>query len=135
MAKYTDTLITINKEDYDLAKKKFSKRCKDIEYVPGVGIDENKFDFEMTEEEKQKLRESLGIKNDDFVMIYPARLDKNKNQGLLIDAVKKLSREFPNIQLLLPGNDELNGYYQNMAKERDVESKIHFWDTEKTFKD
>lgn len=126
LAKYTDTLITINKEDYDLAKKKFSKRCKDIEYVPGVGIDENKFDFEMTEEEKQKLRESLGIKNDDFVMIYPARLDKNKNQGLLIDAVKKLSREFPNIQLLLPGNDELNGYYQNMAKERDVESKIHF---------
>lgn len=26
----------------------------------------------------------------------------------------------------MPGNDELNGYYQNMAKERDVESKIHF---------
>lgn len=126
LSKFTDCLITINQEDYELAKRRFSKRCKDIEYVPGVGIDENKFDFEMTEEEKQKLRESLGIKNDDFVMIYPARLDKNKNQGLLIDAVKKLSREFPNIQLLLPGNDELNGYYQNMAKERDVESKIHF---------
>ena len=43
LAKYTDTLITINKEDYELAKSKFSGKCKDIEYVPGVGIDTKKF--------------------------------------------------------------------------------------------
>jgi glycosyltransferase EpsD len=48
LAKYTDTLITINQEDYELAKMKFNKRCKDIQFVPGVGIDEKKFDFEMT---------------------------------------------------------------------------------------
>ena len=43
LAKYTDTLITINDEDFERAKKKFEKRCHDIEYVPGVGVDEKKF--------------------------------------------------------------------------------------------
>ena len=51
LAKYTDTLITINKEDYKLAKKRFNKRCKNIEYVPGVGIDVKKFNTSLPEKE------------------------------------------------------------------------------------
>ena len=44
LSRYTDTLILINQEDYDLCKRKF-KKCKDIQYVPGVGINEEKFNF------------------------------------------------------------------------------------------
>ena len=40
LAKYTDTLITINKEDYNCAKKRFGRRCLDIRYVPGVGVND-----------------------------------------------------------------------------------------------
>lgn len=125
LSKYTDTLITINKEDYCLAKKKF-KKCKNVEYVPGVGIDEEKFNFTMTKKEKLELRKSLGLKESDFVMIYPARLDKNKNQGLLIEVMEELIKKHKNIHLLLPGEDELNGYYQKMAKEKNVEKYVHF---------
>ena len=126
LAKYTDTLITINHEDYNRAKKKFSKRCHDIQYVPGVGIDPKKFDFKMTKEEKHELRASLGLKDDDFVMIFPARLDKNKNQGFLIKCMPELIRENPKIHLLLPGQDELNGKYQRLAKKLNVENNVHF---------
>lgn len=42
LSKFTDTIITINKEDNELAKKKFIKRCKNIKYVPGVGVDTKK---------------------------------------------------------------------------------------------
>lgn len=126
LAKYTDTLITINHEDYNRAKKKFSKRCHDIQYIPGVGIDPKKFDFKMTKEEKHELRASLGLKDDDFVMIYPARLDKNKNQGFLIKCMPELIKNNPKIHLLLPGQDELNGKYQNLAKKLSVESNVHF---------
>lgn len=80
LSKYTDDLITINNEDYELALKKF--KAKRTYYVPGVGVDPKKFDFELSQEEKHELRKSLGIKDDDFVMIFPARLDKNKNQIL-----------------------------------------------------
>ena len=126
LAKYTDTLITINKEDYELAKKKFSKRCRNIRYVPGVGIDEKKFNFEMTDKEKHELRASLGLKDDDFVIIYPARLDKNKNQIFLIDVMKYVLQELDNIHLLLPGVDELNGFYQSKVNEMKISNNIHF---------
>lgn len=126
LAKYTDTLITINHEDYNRAKKKFSKRCHDIQYVPGVGIDPKKFDFKMTEKEKHELRASLGLKDDDFVMIFPARLDKNKNQGFLIKCMPELIKENSKIHLLLPGRDELNGKYQILAKKLAVEKNVHF---------
>ncbi len=124
LAKYTDTLITINQEDYDRAKRKFSKRCHDIQYVPGVGIDEKKFNIKMTKEEKHELRRSLGLKDDDFVMIYVARLDKNKNQGFLIEVMKDLVKEHSNIHLLLVGPDELDGKYQEQAKE--ISNNVHF---------
>ena len=126
LAKYTDTLITINHEDYNRAKKKFSKRCHDIQYVPGVGIDPKKFDFKMTKKEKHDLRASLGLKDDDFVMIFPALLDKNKNQGFLIECMPELIKDNPKIHLLLPGQDELNGKYQILAKRLNVENYIHF---------
>lgn len=125
LSKYTDTLITINKEDYELAKKKF-KKCRNVEYVPGVGIDEDKFNFTMTKSEKLELRKSFGLKENDFVLIYPARLDKNKNQGLLIEVMEELIKKHKNIHLLLPGEDELNGYYQKMSKEKSIEKYVHF---------
>lgn len=40
-SRYTDVLITINHEDYERAKKKM--KAKRVEYVPGVGIDVDKF--------------------------------------------------------------------------------------------
>lgn len=127
LAKYTDTIITINQEDYDLAKRKFRKKCKDIEYVPGVGVDENKFNFEITNKEKHLLRESLGLKDDDFVIIYVAELSKRKNQGMLINAVKELIDDGnKKIKVLLPGTDSLNGYYQQMCKDLKIEKNVKF---------
>ena len=125
LSRYTDCLITINQEDYELAKRKF--KAKQIELVHGVGVDENKFNFEMTKEEKHKLRESLGLKDDDFVIIYVAELSKRKNQGMLIKAVKELIEEGKtNIKVLLPGTDSMKGYYQKMSKDLGIEENIKF---------
>lgn len=126
LSKYTDCLITINQEDYELAKKKF-KKCKQIELVHGVGVDESKFNFEMSDQEKHELRESLGLKDDDFVIIYVAELSKRKNQGMLIKAVKELIDEGKiNIKVLLPGTDSMNGYYQKMVEDLGIKENIKF---------
>lgn len=125
LSKYTDCLITINKEDFDLAKKKF--KTKKIELVNGVGVDRNKFEFEMNKEKKLKLRKSLGINNDDFVIIYVAELSKRKNQGMLIKAVKRLICEgIDNIKVILPGIDSMNGYYKKMTEKLKIENNIKF---------
>lgn len=124
LSKYTDTLITINKEDYELAKNKFKKTK--VEYVPGVGIDEEKFSFQMSEQEKHDLRQSLGLNDNDFVMIYPAELNKNKNQLLLIEAMNQLVNKSAIFHLLLPGRDSLNSYYQQKVKKMNIEKNVHF---------
>ena len=39
LSKYTDCLITINQEDYNIARKKF--KARKVELVNGIGVDEN----------------------------------------------------------------------------------------------
>ena len=81
LAKYTDTLICINQEDYNRAKLFFSRRCKNIEYVPGVGINTKRFNVKIKEKDIIKMKKSFGIGNNDYVLTCVARLDYNKNQG------------------------------------------------------
>ena len=120
-----DCLITINEEDYNLAKRRF--KTKQIELVHGVGVDETKFNITMTEQEKAELRRSLGIEENDFVIIYPAELNKNKNQGMLLNAIAKLKEQgYENIKVLLPGKDSNNGAYEIMAKNLEIEQQIKF---------
>ena len=125
LSKYTDTLILINKEDYCLAKRKF-KKCRDIQYIPGVGIDENKFKFSLSIRDKIELRKSIGLNKDDFIMIYPAELSNRKRQIWLIDAISNLLYNNSNIHLLLPGRDSLNGKCQQLVYKLNLNKQIHF---------
>lgn len=124
LSKYTDDLITINNEDYELAIKKF--KAKRTHYVPGVGVDPKKFDFELSQEERHELRKSLGIKDDDIVLIYVAELNKNKNQIMAIKAMEKLIVENSKYKLLLVGKDSYNGEYQRLVQELKLENNVIF---------
>lgn len=124
LSNITDCLITINEEDYKLAKKNF--KARQIELVHGVGVDKNKFDFEMSEEEKLDLRKSLGLNKDDFVIIYVAELNKNKNQIMAIKAIEKLAKKRNDIKLLLVGVDSYNNYYQKIVEKLGLQEKIIF---------
>lgn len=119
LANYTDILITINKEDYEIAKCKFKTN---VRYIPGVGIDKEKFDFKMSEKEKNDLRSFLNIDKDDIVLIYPAELSKRKNQMWLLETLKNYLNENKNVKLLLPGNDILNGKCQKYVKDNKMDN-------------
>ena len=93
MAHHTDTLITINKEDYNRAKRQFKTN---VTYMPGVGVDPKRFTPKLTAKQKLELRKSLGLKKDDFVMIYPAELSKRKNSH---QALSTTSRSMPPIPI------------------------------------
>lgn len=122
LSKYTDTIITINNDDYEIAKKKF--KCK-VALVNGVGLDESKFNFKMNEEDKLKLRKSLGLNKDDFVMIYPAEINSNKRQMWLINSLRDILYEHKNFHLLLPGKDSLNGKCSKLINSLGLERQIH----------
>lgn len=124
LSKYTDCLITINSEDFEIANKKM--KAKDIKLINGIGVNIEKFNFEMSEQEKNILRESIGIEKDNFVIIYVAELSKRKNQGMLLESIKQIVAKNKNIKIILVGKDSMNGYYQQMAKKLDVDECVKF---------
>ena len=68
---WTDVLITINQEDHQLAKRQM--KAKKVEYVPGVGIDINRFRNEKLN--RQEKRQSLGIKENSIVLLSVGELN------------------------------------------------------------
>ena len=121
LAKYTDCIITINKEDYYLAQKKFKSH---VEYIPGVGVNGDKFDIEMTAEETDNLKKELQLKEKDFVITIIGELNKNKNQILAIETLKDLIPEYPNFKLLIVGRGSLEEKYKQIIKKYKLEENI-----------
>lgn len=120
LSRYTDVLITINKEDYARAKKKF--HAKRIEYVPGVGVDVEK--FKNTAVDRNAKRKELGIQEDAFLMISVGELNKNKNHQVVIRALAQLND--PHIHYMIAGKGELLDYLTNLAKQLGVSDQVHF---------
>lgn len=115
---FTDVLITINKEDYELAKRKM--KAKKIEYVPGVGVDTEK--FKQLSIDIDKKREKLGLSKDDIVLLSVGELNKNKNHEVIIRALAKLNN--PNVKYIIAGRGKLESYLNELAKELNVEKQL-----------
>lgn len=100
MARMCDVVVTINEEDYLLAKKHFPGR---VERIHGVGVREDRY-YPATTEEQAEMRRKEGLSENDFVVICTGELNENKNQKTLIAAVALLKDEIPNLKVLLAGN-------------------------------
>lgn len=123
-AKWTDCLITITYEDYDLAKRKF--RAKKIEHIDGIGFDTDKFNIKIFNTDKEMLYKEIGTNNNDIILTYVAELNKNKNQIILIHLIEKLVKTRNNIKLLLVGDGNLKENYQKIVKEKKLDKYIIF---------
>lgn len=117
--RYTDTLITINKEDFIRAKKTF--KANKIEYVPGVGIDIDKFS-KIEIDKKTKLKE-LGIPENSFVVLSIGELNKNKNHETIIRAIDRVNNHL--IHYLICGQGPLEHYLKDLIIDLGLEKKIH----------
>lgn len=102
MSRYTDVLVTINSEDYYRSQKLHAQQTFK---VPGVGVDMKRFK-PVSETEKKALRKEYGFKNGDFILIYVAELNANKNQSFLIKQLYMIKKDIPNIRLLLCGKGD-----------------------------
>lgn len=122
LSKYTDLILTINNEDYRLAKEKFY--CN-IEYVPGVGIDLSKF-IPKTESLYVSNRKKIGISNSSFVITYVAELSNRKNQEVLISAMSRLCEKYDNLKLYLIGDGPNVEEYKNLVKQLNLEDDVIF---------
>ena len=123
MSALTDCLITINEEDFNCAKKYLL--TKDIRKVNGVGYNSDRY-YPVSQEEKSALKEKSGYKKNEKLLVYVAEMNANKNQSMLIRALKVLSQKRDDIRLLIAGADNYEGRCLALAKELGVEDKVDF---------
>lgn len=115
---WTDILITINTEDYKRAKKHFHARK--ILYIPGVGVDTEK--YAACNIHRNEKRAKMGINEHNFVLFSVGELQKRKNQKVVIDALHKLNN--PDIIYLIAGRGELEEDYQKLIHNYKLEKNI-----------
>ena len=115
---YSDVLITINQEDYALAKRKMkSKLCV---YVPGVGVDLQKFKkVSLTEKSKFRI---LGVSDKDTVLVSVGELSTRKNHEVVIRALSKLNN--PNYKYFICGLGPLEHRLEKLILDLKMQSNI-----------
>lgn len=123
LARDTDMILTINHEDDDLVKRKF--RAGDARRLDGVGVDLTKF-HEVTVAEKQKLRKKHGFAQEDFILIYVAELNKNKDQEFIIKNTAELIRVIPSLQILLVSEGVWREKLEKLTKKLGLEKVVRF---------
>ncbi|MCX0398642.1 glycosyltransferase family 4 protein [Clostridium perfringens] len=123
MSNLTDITININKEDFEITKKKL--KSKKAYLINGVGLNINEYSL-LSDGERNKKRRVLGLEDDDFVVIMIAELNENKNQLQLIMAIELLKNKYQNIKCLIVGEGKKLEFLKDEVKKRNLEKNIVF---------
>ena len=124
LAHYTDTLITINEEDFQNAKKlpvgkQYGKQGK-VYKIDSVGVELEIYrSILITKEEKRK---ELGIPSNAFVLISVGELNWNKNHAVVVEALGKLKKE--NLYYLICGEGIEKDALLEQSKQLGIEHQV-----------
>jgi glycosyltransferase EpsD len=117
MSRYNDVLVTINKEDFQRAKKKFHTPC--VEHINGIGLNIEKYSQEIDRSSKRK---QLGIENDEILILSVGELQKRKNHEPMIRAVARIGNS--KIKYYICGRGELQENLQYLIKKLNLEHQV-----------
>ncbi len=118
-APMTDLLITINNEDFTLARKKL--KAKRVVYVPGVGVDTSKY-TSVTIDRAEK-RSQLAVPDDAFLLISVGEVNENKNHRAIIKAIAESGVLNAHYIIAGEGNQEEN--LKALAQNMGVGDRVH----------
>lgn len=123
MAPWTDVLITINREDYARASSRFPVR-QSVQFVPGVGVEVDRFEPAQTAAGVERLRTELQIAPDEHVVLCIAELNDNKNQIQLLDALRQVIDRGLRVRCLLAGVGEQDIVLLQHAKDLGLQDRV-----------
>lgn len=106
---------------YTFGKKAYEKGKVTILHN---AVDLNQYSYKI--EERNRIREELGVDKDTLLVGHVGRFSKQKNHDYLIDIYKEISIEVPNSRLVLVGIGELQENVKNKVKELGLSEKVIF---------
>ncbi len=119
LSRWTDLMITINREDYRRARRNFHAR-KTV-YIPGAGVDIKKIQNSLVcVKEKRK---ELGAAPADIMILSVGELSRRKNHEIVIKALSQIQN--PDIQYFIVGEGELEKDLKELISDLGLERQVH----------
>ncbi|MBO7344633.1 MAG: glycosyltransferase, partial [Clostridia bacterium] len=118
MAKHTDLIVTVNKEDFVRAQK---FKVKDVKYIHGIGINTARL---QCNSDSNGLRDELNIDKNAIILLSVGELNDNKNQETALRAFAKVKNN--SVHYVLCGKGKRIDYLKSLAKRLGVEQRTHF---------
>lgn len=118
-SRFTDLLITINKEDYNIAQKFHAKKT---EFVPGIGVHTD--EFRNVAVGRNAKRKELGFSEKDFVFMSTGQLSVRKNHEVIIKALSKIKDD--RVKYLIVGFGELDQELKELVIKLGLKNRVIF---------
>lgn len=118
LSRWTDILITINREDYVRADKHF--KAGHVEYVPGVGVDLEKINS--VTGNRKELRGALGISEEDVLLLSVGELSHRKNHETVIRSLKEIND--PHIRYFICGQGSMEENLRRLVHELGLDNQV-----------
>ena len=119
LAKKTDYIVTINKEDFNRAK---TFKCKNVRYIPGVGVDLER--IKNCKIHKESYKESVGVPKDKIMLLSIGELIERKNHQVIIKALGKLQNK--DIYYVICGKGPLKEKLYRLAVKNGIADRVLF---------
>ena len=124
-SKFTDLLITINKEDYQNASQRF--HAKETVYVPGAGVDTHK--FVASEGAREKIRAELNIGEDEKVLLSVGELIPRKNHIEVLEALHQMKSanrmQGTKLKYLIAGRGKIDAELHEQIRKLDLTDTVN----------
>lgn len=119
LARYTDVLITITKEDYQAAQALRLRSGRSPYFVHGAGVNVGvKVDID-----KDRKRQEIGVPEDAFVIVSAGELNKNKNTEVVVKALAGLKGQ--NVHYVACGVGPEEDSLRKLAADFGVTGQFH----------
>ena len=123
--KWTDYLVTINKEDETAAKKHNFLPTERIYYTRGIGVDTDYYaSGKVAPEDSDRVKQELQLLDSDTLLLSIAEFIPRKRHQDLLNALAKTAN--PNIHLALAGDGKIRSAMEALAKQLRIEQQVHF---------
>lgn len=117
LSRFCDYLVTINREDFKRAQ---SFHCKNVRYIPGVGVDVQK--FRAASADRAAIRRDIGVSDDQTLVLSVGELIERKNHEVILRALGRLND--PKICFAVAGKGPLRERLLQIAREEGIADRF-----------
>lgn len=120
LARMTDVLVTINREDRSCAGRFILKKGGQVAFMPGTGTDTDRFCPDRSR--RQEARQVMGVKEGEYCLVTAARLDREKNCQTVLRAMEELG-DIP-CQYVICGEGPWRPFLEREVRRRGLEDRV-----------